>query len=107
MDQALVASIRKNLEATTTEELRRAYERGENAAKSPEEAEAVRQLLDERRTNGNRTTLALASAILIGMAATAGAWWQGAPEGFVLFAGVGGAIMGFASFYIPGLFDQT
>jgi len=102
MDPALVASIRKSLEATPTEDLRRAYE-GDKAGKSPEELEAMRQLLDERRAKRNKAAVALASAILMGTLVAACAWWQGFPEEIIILAGVGGAILGFASWYIPGL----
>jgi hypothetical protein len=43
---------------------------------------------------------------LMGTIGAVCAWWQGAAEGMVLIAGVGGAILGFASCYIPGLFGQ-
>ena len=107
MDQTLVASIRKDLEAKSTAELGQAYESSDRATKAPEELEAMRQLLDERRTKGNRVALALAAAILMGTLGAACTWWQGASEGMVLLAGVGGAILGFASCYIPGLFGQA
>jgi hypothetical protein len=72
MDQNLVASIRKNLKDKSTEELRQACEGGENMNKSPEELEAMRQILNERRMNGNRAVFALVSAVLFG---SLGAAW--------------------------------
>jgi hypothetical protein len=101
MDQTLVASIRKNLESRSTEELRQAYEGGDNSAKSPEELEAMRQILDERRRKGNRAALALASAAVFGSLGAAYAWWQLGPGVEVLLYGVGGAVFGFAAWYIP------
>src|ERR1700720_609568 len=107
MDQALVASIRKSLEAKPTAELRQAYESGNKDPRSPEELEAIRQLLDERRAKSTKVAVALASAILMGAFVAACAWWQGFPEVMVFLAGVGGAIVGFASWYIRGLFGQA
>ena len=107
MDQSLVASIRKTLEAKPTEELRRSYESVDKATRSLEELEAMRQLLYERRTRSTRTVIALSSAVLIGTLGATGAWWQGASEGFVCLAGVGGAILGFALWYIPDLIPRT
>src|SRR5215207_6341572 len=87
MDQTLVASIRKSLGTKSTEELRQAYEGSDTAARSPEELEATRQLLDERRTKSNRGVLPLGSAILLGSLGAACVWWQGAEVGFVFLAG--------------------
>src|SRR2546421_435178 len=87
MDQTLVASIRKNLESKSTEELRQAYESTDKAARSPEELEAMRQLLDERQRKGNRFVIALTSALLFGSLGAGCAWWQGVDGGFVFLAG--------------------
>ena|SRR5207249_186611 len=106
MDPALVASIRKDLEIKSTAHLRQACASGDRASRSPEELEAIRQLLDERRTRRNRAVLAVAAALLLGAVGAAGAWGQGADEVFILLAGLGCAILGFASCYIPGLFGQ-
>ena len=107
MDQTLVASIRKKLEAKPTEELRQAYESRDTAGRSPEELEAIRQLLDERRAKRNKAVVALASAILMGTLGPACTWWQGADDVLVLLAGVVFAILGFASWYVPGLLYGT
>jgi hypothetical protein len=106
MDQTLVDSIRKSLENKSTEELRRAYD-GDKAAKPVEEIEALRQLLEERQTKGNRMLIALASAIIVGLLAAGIAWWQLGPNIAVVLAGLGGAILGFASWYVPGLISRT
>jgi hypothetical protein len=103
MDQALVASIRTSLESKSTEELRQIFESGHKAGKSPEEFEAIRQILDERGTKSYRPMLAVTSAIIMGTIGAAGAWWQLGPDVFVVLAGLGGATLGFASWYIPGL----
>src|SRR5438552_753010 len=104
MDQTLVASIRKSLEAKSTEELRQLGEGQDQAGRSPEELEAIRQLLHERRSRGTRAMLALASAAVLGTLAAAGAWWQLGPDYlFIFLCGAGGAVLGFASWYIPGL----
>jgi hypothetical protein len=107
MDQNLVASIRKNLEDKSTEGLRQACERGDNMNKSPEELEAMRQILNERRVKGNRVVLALVSAVLFGSLGAACVWWQGADGGFVFLAGVVCAILGSASSYIRDLIPRV
>jgi ferric-dicitrate binding protein FerR (iron transport regulator) len=107
MDQTLVASIRKSLEAKPTEELRQAYQSGDKAGRSPEELEAMRQLLDERRNKSNRVLLALGSAVVVAAIAGAGAWWQSFPAAIVCLSGVVGAILGFASWYIPDLMPRA
>jgi hypothetical protein len=48
VDQELITTIRKTLEAKSTEELRRSYEAQDQAAWSAEAFEAMRQLLAER-----------------------------------------------------------
>jgi hypothetical protein len=107
MDQTFVAAIRKNLETKSTEELRQAYESRDQAARSPEESEAMRQLLDERRTKGSRAVFALASAILFGSLGAVCAWWQGADGVFIFLAGVVCAILGFGSWYIRELIPRV
>jgi hypothetical protein len=104
MDQTLIAAIRKNLEAKSTAELRQAYESGDKAARSPEELEAIRQVLQERRNRGNRVIVALATAMLLGAIGAGFAWWQDCSGELVLLAGVGCAVLGFASFYVRDLF---
>ena len=108
MDQALVASLRKTLESRPTEELRRAYEQGgDKTARSPEELEAMRQILDERRRKAYRPVLALVSAVLLGSLGAGYAWWQLGPGVAVLLAAVGGAVLGFASWYVPDLIPRV
>jgi small-conductance mechanosensitive channel len=107
MDQTLVASIRKDLDAKSTEELRQAYASGNQAGKPAEELEAIRQILDERGRIRTRTVLALSSAAVVGVLAGAFAGWQGFPPGMIAFAGVGGAALGFASWYVPDLIPQS
>jgi len=103
MDQALIASFRKSLEAKSTEELRQAYEIGNQSSRSPEEIEATRQILEERRRKSTRATLAIGSAIVFGSLGAACAWWQGADGAYVFLAAVVCAILGFGSWYIPDL----
>jgi hypothetical protein len=106
MDQTLVDSIRKSLETKSTQELRQAYD-GDKGGKSAEEVEAMRQVLEERRTKSNRFVIALASACIFGSLAGALAGWQFGPDIVAVLAGLGGAILGFVSWYIPGLISQT
>src|SRR5262245_58032221 len=54
MDQNLVASIRRSLEAKPTPELRLAYQSGDQAIWSPEAFEAMHQILSERGEVGLR-----------------------------------------------------
>ena len=63
--------------------------------------------LDERRPKSKRIVFALASGILIGALAAAFAWSQLGPGLGTLLAGVGGAILGFASWYIPDLIPRA
>jgi hypothetical protein len=107
MDQALIASIRKSFESKSTEELRRAFEGEDKADKSPEEIEALRQLLQEREPRSYRVVLAVASAVICATLFAFGSWWQLGPGVFVVLSGVVGAVLGFASWYIPGLFWGT
>ena len=103
MDQALVASLRKSLEAKSTEELRQAFEIGHQSSGSPEEIEAMRQILEERRRKSTRATIAIGSAIAFGSLGAAGAWWQDTGGVVVFLVAVVCAILGFASWYIPNL----
>ncbi len=107
MDQNLVASIRKSLEGKSTEELRQASEGAGRASKSPEELEAMRQILDERRMKGTRAILAVVSAVVFGSLCAAAAWWQLGPGVAVLIAGAGGAVLGFASWYVRDLIPRV
>jgi hypothetical protein len=107
MDQALVDSIRKSLEARSTEEIRQAYERGDQAGRSPEELEAMRQALDERRRKRARLFLAVASAVVIGVLGGAFAWWLLGAGPVVVLAGVACAALGFVSWYIPDIIPRS
>jgi hypothetical protein len=99
VNESLIASIRASLQVKSNEELNQLLASG----KSPEEIEAARQILDERRRKGLRPILALASALVIGALAAAFAWWQLGDGIAVVLASIVGAVLGFASWYIPGL----
>lgn len=107
MDDTLVDSIRKNLATKSTDELRQAYESADKAAMPAEELEAMRLVLDERRSNGNRTLFAISSAIVFGALGAVAAWWQGADGAFIFLAGVVCAVLAFSSWYIPHLISQV
>jgi hypothetical protein len=107
MDQAQVASIRKGLESRSTEELLQALDAKDGPPTSPEELEAIRQLLGERRSKGNRAPFALASAVLFGALAGAGTWWQGVGAELIVLACAVGAILGFASWYVRDLIPKS
>jgi hypothetical protein len=106
MDQARVASLRKELESRSSEELRQVSASGGAAAKSPEELEAIRQLLDERQRQSTRTILALVSALVMGTLGAGCVWWQGGEDALIVLAGVGAAILGFALWYLPDLIPR-
>jgi len=100
MDQTRVDFIRKSMEAQSTEELRHAYESGAQGGRLPEELEAMRQILDERRRKFFRFWLAVGSAVVAGALGGAGTWWQvGEPNLFVILATVVCAFLGFAAWY--------
>src|SRR5262245_14478110 len=100
MDRTLVDSIRKSLEAKSTAELRQAHEGGDQSGRPPEELEALRQVLDERRRKGIRFALAIGSAV-VGVFGGVGTWWQLGPDPFVLLFGVVCAVLGFVCWYVP------
>jgi len=101
MDQTLVDSIRKSLEAKSTEEIRQAYGSGDHAGRPPEELEAMRQVLDERRRKRTRFWLAVGSAVVVGALGGVSAWLQLGPGPVVLLASVGCAVLGFLAWYFP------
>jgi len=107
MDQTRVASIRKDLDGKSTEELRQAEESARQTGKPAEELEAIRQILDERRRIRIRTVLAASSAAVVGVIAGAFASWQGFPLGMIVLASVGGAALGFTSWYVPDLIPRS
>src|SRR5262245_37424819 len=106
MDQTRVASIRKDLDGKSTEELRQAEESARQTGKPAEELEAIRQILDERRRSRIRIVVAASSAVVVGVIAGAYVSWQGLPPGMVALAGVVGAALGFASWYVPNLIPR-
>ena len=101
MDQTLVDSIRKSLEAKSTEEIRQAYGSGDHAGRPLEELEAMRQVLDERRRKRTRFWLAVGSAVVVGALGGVSAWLQLGPGPVVLLASVGCAVLGFLAWYFP------
>jgi hypothetical protein len=103
MDHRLVESIRKSLEVKSTPEIRQAYQSGDEATRSPEEMEAMRQVLDERSRPRNRAVIALSAAVVMGVIGAAAVWWQGSSGELVFLAGIVCAIVGAASFYIRDL----
>lgn len=106
MDQTLLDSIRKKLELKSTADLRQACLGGDTVNRSPEEMEAIRQVLEERGKNSTRLCIALSAAAIMGTIGAAVAWWQRSDETIILLAGMGCAALGFASFYVPGLFGH-
>jgi hypothetical protein len=80
---------------------------GDKTGKSEDELETMRQVPDERRRTGNRALIALVSAVVFGALGAVCAWWQLGPGLGVVLAGVGGAILGFASWYIPDLIPRA
>lgn len=107
MDPALVASLRKNLESTPSAELEQACAGGERMGRIPEELEAMRQILAERRARGQRAAIALLSAGVVGPLGAAGMWWQAGFSPLVLLVGLVCAALAFASWYIPDLIPRA
>ena len=99
MDQSLVESTRKNLEAKSSEELQ-AFLTGGASGRPPEEVEAARQILEERSRKRTRFALAVSSAVLLGVLAAAGAWQLGADGVFIALSGGVCAILAFVGWYI-------
>lgn len=107
MDPALVASLRKKMESTPSAELEQACAGGQQAGRIPEELEAMRQILAERRARGQRAAVALISAAVMGPLGAAGMWWQAGVSPLVLLVGLVCAALAFASWYVPDLIPRA
>jgi hypothetical protein len=105
MDQALVALMRKKLESKSTEDLTQAN--ADQAGKSPEELEAIRQILQERAVYGPRAIMAPISAVMVGALMGVGAWSQEMSPGIIVVACGVGAVLGFACWYVSDLIPRT
>ena len=73
------------------QELRQAYEG--KAGRSPEELEAMRQLLDERRLAATRVTLSLVSAVVMGLLGAGCAWFYYGSDAITFLTGLVFAVL--------------
>lgn len=106
MDETLIASFRKSLESKTTQEIRAAQESGQKSGSSPEQLEAMRQILEERQSKSNRFAFAVASGLGLGAVGATAMWWRGGDETLIAVGGLVGAFLGFASWYVPDLMPR-
>jgi hypothetical protein len=105
MDQSLVELMRKKLESTSTEDLTQAS--ADHGGKSPEELEAIRQILRERAVYSPRAIVAPISAVVVGALMGVAAWWQEMSPGIIVVACVVGAVLGFSCWYVSDLIPRT